>query len=84
MSLAPLYKPLHFLQRSVFIAKNLPPVPKIVSKELKKSGVVQCYTFKFRVIFFKLSPFQDVSNFDQFPRDIGVPADETSGWDADF
>jgi len=27
---------------------------------------------------------QDVSNFDQFPRDIGVPADETSGWDADF
>ena len=35
-------------------------------------------------IFFKLSSFQDVSNFDQFPRDIGVPADETSGWDADF
>lgn len=27
---------------------------------------------------------QDVSNFDQFPRDIGVPADETSGWDQDF
>ena len=35
-------------------------------------------------IFFKLSSFKDVSNFDQFPRDIGVPADETSGWDADF
>jgi len=26
----------------------------------------------------------DTTNFDQFPRECGVPRDETSGWDRDF
>ena len=26
----------------------------------------------------------DTTNFDQFGKDLNVPNDETSGWDADF
>ncbi len=26
----------------------------------------------------------DFSNFDSFSRDLEIPPDETSGWDADF
>jgi hypothetical protein len=26
----------------------------------------------------------DTSNFDKYPRDENVPADELSGWDKDF
>lgn len=32
----------------------------------------------------KVQSTADTSNFDKYPRDEAVPADESSGWDKDF
>ena len=32
----------------------------------------------------KVQSTADTSNFDKYPRDEAVPADETSGWDKEF
>lgn len=36
------------------------------------------------LFYFQVKGPADFSNFDHYPKNVDVPPDEVSGWDADF